>query len=136
MNARDTSGADGTYCNTSLYDGWYDTPYSGALLDDLTDFWLFSDAELSNGQALEVASSKCKVMMKTLRRDRAGRNDPVAGKDIYDVMCADECVLSDGMREEAISVTGCTCLQLSTQPLETTYHTPGDWCTANSARHA
>ncbi|CAM9762729.1 unnamed protein product, partial [Ascophyllum nodosum] len=69
--------------------------------------------ELSNGQALEVASSKCKVMMKTLRRDRAGRNGPVAGKDIYDVMCADECVLSDGMREEAISVTGCTCLQLT-----------------------
>lgn len=130
-----TSYDDGTACNATLYDGWYDSPYSGALVADLTDFWLFSDAELTNGQALEVVSSTCLVMMNTLRLDRAGRNGPVADKYVYDVMCADECVLSDALREEAMSVAGCTCLQLSTQPQDPTYHTPGDWCTANSGRY-
>lgn len=129
-----TSYDDGTVCNATLYDGWYYSPYSGALLDDLTDFWLFSDAELTNGQALEVVSSTCLVMMNTLRLDRAGRNGPVADKYIYDIMCADECILSDSIRERAMAITGCTCLQLSTQPSDPTYHSPGDWCTANTGR--
>lgn len=37
-------------CNTTVYREWYDMPYSGALLVDLVDFWIFSDAELTNGQ--------------------------------------------------------------------------------------
>lgn len=129
-----TSSAGGTACNVTLYNGWYEYPYFGALTADLTDFWLFSDAELTNGEALEVVSSTCLVMMTTLRLNRAGRNGPVADKYIYDVMCADECVLSDTLREEAMSFTGCTCLQLSTQPGGPTYHTAGDWCMANSGR--
>lgn len=128
------SSVDGTTCNVTVYNEWYESLYSGALTVDLTDFWLFSDAELTNGEALDVAASTCFVMMNTLRLDRAGRNGPVADKYIYDVMCADECVLSDALREEAMSSTGCTCLQLSTQPGEPTYHTGGDWCTANSGR--
>lgn len=111
-----SSSSDVAACNVTLYDGWYESSYSGALTEDLTDFWLFSDAELTNGQALEVVSSSCLVMMSTLRLDRAGRSGPVADKYIYDVMCADECVLSDLLREEAMLFTGCTCLQLSTQP--------------------
>lgn len=129
-----TSSAGGTACNVTLYNGWYQYPYFGTITFDLTDFWLFSDAELTNGEALEVVSSTCLVMMTTLRLDRAGRNGPVADKNIYDVMCADECVLSDYLREEAMAFTGCTCLQLSTQTGDPTYHTAGDWCTANSGR--
>lgn len=43
---------EGSGCNTTLYRQWYDLPYSlsGALLVDLVDFWIFSDAELTNGQ--------------------------------------------------------------------------------------
>lgn len=134
FDARDPSGVDGTECNTTLYYKWYNTPHSGAFREDLIDFWLFSDAELTNGQALEVVSSTCKDMMKTLSLDRAGRNGPIAEKYIYDVMCSDECVLSDSLRDEAMLVTGCTCLQLSTQPSELTYHMPGDWCRTNSGR--
>lgn len=129
------TSADVAVCNVTLYDGWYESSYSGALTEDLTDFWLFSDAELTNGQALEVISSTCLVMMSTLRLDRSGRSGPVADRYIYDVMCADECVLSDMLREEAMLSTGCTCLQLSTQPTDATYHTPGDWCRANSGRY-
>lgn len=128
------SYSDGTTCNATLYDGWYDSSYSGALVDDLADFWLFSDAELTNGQALEVVSSTCLVMMNTLRLDRAGRNGPAPDKYIYDVMCADECILSDAIREQAMSLSGCTCLELSTQPTDPIYHAPGDWCAANSGR--
>lgn len=122
-------------CNSTLYDGWYQSSYSGALTQDLTGFWLFSDAELTNGQALEVVSSTCLVMMSTLRLDRAGRNGPVADKYIYDIMCADECILSDSLREEAMTFTGCTCLELSTQPADPTYHSLGDWCRANTGRY-
>lgn len=87
-----------------------------------------------NIQALEVVSSSCRVKMDTLRLDRAGRNGPVPDKYIYDVMCANECTLSDAIREEAMELSGCTCLQLSTQPSDPTYHTAGDWCVANSGR--
>lgn len=121
-------------CNATRYDEWSNSQYSGALVDDLADFWLFPDAELTSGQALEIVSSTCLVMMNTLRLDQAGRNGPVGNKYIYDVMCADECVLSDTMREEAMSLSGCTCLQLSTQTTDPTYHTQGDWCSANSGR--
>lgn len=43
---------EGSACNTTLYRQWYDLPYSlsGALLVDLDGFWIFSDAELTNGQ--------------------------------------------------------------------------------------
>lgn len=41
---------EGSECNATLYDAWYESPYSGALLTDLVDFWIFSDAELTNGQ--------------------------------------------------------------------------------------
>lgn len=73
-------------------------------------------------------------MMDTLRLDRAGRNGPVPDKYIYDVMCANECTLSDEIRQEAMELSSCTCLELSTQPLDPTYHTEGDWCVANSGR--
>lgn len=122
-------------CNITLYNGWYESPYSGALTEDLTDFWLFSDAELTNGQAIDVASSTCRAMMSTARLDRVGRNGPLHDKHIYDIMCADECVLSDALREEAMAFAGCTCLQLSTQPIDEIYHIPGDWCRANSGRY-
>lgn len=55
-------------------------------------------------------------------------------KHIYDAMCASECTLSDSIREEAMDLSGCSCLQLSTQPSDATYHTEGDWCVANSGR--
>ncbi|CAB1109290.1 unnamed protein product [Ectocarpus sp. CCAP 1310/34] len=125
---------DALTCNVTLYDQWYDSPYSGALLEDLVDFWIFPDAELTNGQALEVVSSTCRVMMDTLRLDRAGRNGPVQDKYIYDVMCANECTLSDSIREEAMELSSCTCLELSTQPSNPIYHTEGDWCVENSGR--
>ncbi|CAM9178459.1 unnamed protein product [Hapterophycus canaliculatus] len=124
--------ADSSACNTTLYMKWYESPYSGALLVDLVDFWIFSDAELTNGQALETVSSLCGVMMETLRLDRAGRNGPVQDKYIYDIMCANECTLSDAIREDAMESSSCTCLELSTQPTDPTYHTEGDWCVANS----
>lgn len=43
---------EGSQCNTTLYRQWYNLPYSlsGALLVDVVGFWIFSDAELTNGQ--------------------------------------------------------------------------------------
>lgn len=134
MFALASSFSEGGSCNATLYLRWYESSYSGVLTEDLTGFWPFSDAELTNGQALQVVSSTCLVTMSTLHLDRAGRNGPIADSDIYDVMCADECVLSDLLREEAMSFTGCTCLELSTQPKDPTYHSLGDWCQANSGR--
>lgn len=121
-------------CNASSYNEWYDSPYSGPLTEDLTDFWLFSDAALSNGQAMEVVSSSCLLMLSTARLDLAGRNGPLPDKHVFDIMCAQECTSSDALREEAMTTSGCTCLELSTQSSDPAYHLVGDWCRANSGR--
>ncbi|CAM9510797.1 unnamed protein product, partial [Choristocarpus tenellus] len=118
-------------CNLTTYSEWYDSPYAGSLTSEISDFWLFGDAELTYGHTMEVASSTCYVMMDQLRLDRAGRSGPVPEKIIYDTMCADECVFSDELREQAMDVAGCNCLELSTQQSDATYHTEGDWCHAN-----
>lgn len=52
---------EGSECNATLYDEWYDSPYSGALLTDLVDFWLFSDAELTNGQVCGCVPARARV---------------------------------------------------------------------------
>lgn len=67
---------EGSACNTTLYVEWYESPYSGALLVDLVDFWIFSDAELTNGQvytyaAREAASGVyCRCMVDMLSAEQ------------------------------------------------------------------
>ena len=48
---------EGSGCNITTYGEWYGSPYAGALLD-LDGFWIFSDAELTNGQVLPYAAAR------------------------------------------------------------------------------
>ncbi|KAG5189136.1 hypothetical protein JKP88DRAFT_184656 [Tribonema minus] len=127
---------DETYtgpCSLDLYQAWYNKAYEGPL-QNTPNFWIFSSAELSNGQAMEKAATKCKLKLEQLRLDRAGRHGPVEEWWIFDVMCSDECVQSDALRRAAMAACGCDCLALSTQAGAPSYRAAGDWCAHNSGR--
>lgn len=122
-------------CNTTLYVNWYQSPYAGELVEEYNNLWLPSDAGLTNGQAMEIVSAVCLLMMRTVHNNRAGRHGPSPDRYIYDVMCSEECTFSDSLREEVMVLTRCNCLQLSTMPTDPVYHIIGDWCRTNSGRY-
>eukprot|EP00953_Heterococcus_sp_UTEX-ZZ885_P030795 16235-Heterococcus_DN1.PRE.4 len=131
-----TAQADNVYtgpCNATLYHNWYDQKYDG-VLQSTPQFWIFSNAPLSNGLAMEKAAVQCHTRLNQLRLDRAGRHGPVEDWWIYDMMCSEECMQSDKLRRTAMATSGCDCLQLSTPEGDPKYRVEGDWCTANSGR--
>ncbi|CAM9318368.1 unnamed protein product [Chrysoparadoxa australica] len=83
---------------------------------------------------MDKASDACYLMLDQLRLDRAGRHGPVEDRWIYDAMCSPQCRESDEARQEAMAVSGCNCLELSTQPGDPAYHIDGDWCLHNTGR--
>ena len=87
---------------------------------------------LTNSLALELAVAGCKSRFLNLYKFKAGRSGPVSIQDGYKVMCKSDCLESDALHEEAIAASGCSCLELSTQPKENSYVTEGDWCRHNS----
>jgi hypothetical protein len=50
----------------------------------------------------------------------------------YDAMCSLVCLEIDKIVNEAMFLTQCSCLQLSTQPGEFSYHGDGDVCNLNT----
>lgn len=93
-----TAQADIVYtgpCNATLYQNWYDQKYDG-VLETTPQFWIFSNAPLSNGLAMEKAAVQCLTRLNQLRLDRAGRHGPVEDWWIYDMMyaAAKQCVTS------------------------------------------
>jgi hypothetical protein len=107
---------------------------------------------LTQGLALQVAVNRCKgkcveeafaarkLMLRVLRflallSYIAGRNTgPIRDWWIYDVMCSDECLETDTLHQDAMTASDCTCLELSTQTDDDSYHIEGDFCSENSAR--
>ena len=105
----------------------------------LTDqcFWRYKTQlqfQLSNGLALDLAVAKCKERLTLLSQFRAGKSGPVDIQNIYKAMCKDECLQSDIMHQDAMTYTGCTCLELSTNKTDPSFRVEGDWCMHNSAR--
>jgi hypothetical protein len=83
-----TAQADNVYtgpCDATLYRNWYDQKYDG-VLQSTPQFWIFSNAPLSNGLAMEKAAVQCHTRLNQLRLDRAGRHGPVEDWWIYDMM--------------------------------------------------
>lgn len=120
-------------CNLDLYQAWYDAAYTGKLLS-YTNFWIFKDAPISNGLAMERASVQCYLRLNQLRLDRAGRHGPVEDWWIYDIMCGEICTESDKLRRNGMLVSGCDCLELSVKETEMGFVAPGNWCAANTGR--
>lgn len=123
-------------CNVTLYDQWKQQRYVGPLSSD-TNFWIYQSQPqivLTNGLALELVIIFCKRQFYHLITYKAGRMGPVSIQDSYGAMCGSYCQQSDILHQNAMSVSGCNCVELSTQPNEEAYTREGDWCDNNSGR--
>lgn len=123
-------------CNLTRYQEWLNEEYSGVLASDST-FWIYqtqSQIVLNNFFALNLAVRDCTRMFQQLTYYRAGRMGPVTVQDAYKIMCRTYCLQSDEIHQIAMNVSGCSCLELSTQEGEVAYKVPGDWCSQNTAR--
>jgi len=102
-----------------------------------TKFWIYQTQPqivLTNELTIELAVIYCKREFELLTLFKAGRSGPITIQDAYIPMCSEYCLQSDALHQEAMAVSGCSCLELSTQPSSIAYTAEGDWCNENSAR--
>lgn len=123
-------------CNTTKYDVWLNKKYQGILSTD-SSFWRYqtqTEIVLTNYLALEQSVAYCKKSFGNLLYFKAGRSGPVSIQDAYRVMCNSYCLESDKLHQDAMSISSCSCIELSTQPSDPSFIAEGDWCQHNSAR--
>lgn len=123
-------------CNLDAFEAWKNLKYTGDLLKD-SSFWIYqvqTDIVLTNGLALELAVAACTNRFTLLHTYKAGRSGPITIQDTYKVMCKADCLESDQLHQDAMEASECSCLELSTQSSDTSYHIEGDWCNENTAR--
>lgn len=123
-------------CNRTRFGEWRLERYQGQLQND-PKFWRYQTQAqfvLTNDLALQIAYGICRHNMKSLIDFKAGRLGPIDDQTTYDIMCANYCLENDIIHEEAMAISGCSCLELSTQPGEDSYHVIGDWCRHNTGR--
>eukprot|EP01038_Epipyxis_sp_PR26KG_P010776 gene10776-14469_t len=123
-------------CNSTALETWKAETYEGILSADPT-FWIYQAQKqlvLTNQLALELATSACENKFYLLSLYEAGRMGPINLQYSYDVMCSKFCLESDKIHQDVMKASGCSCLELSTQPNSNAYHIYGDWCRQNTAR--
>ncbi len=123
-------------CNHSRYEVWKNEDYTGNLRFD-PEFWRYQSQKkfiLANALALQLAYGKCVAYIQNLIVWKAGRSGPIDDITTYGVMCNKFCLESDTIHEIAMEISGCSCLELSTQPNEVSYTLDGDWCRHNTGR--
>lgn len=129
-------------CNYTAYTNWYHSPYDYSKpLRSFENFWGLGSQQweetgpqLTQGVAMEKATDICRLMLTQVKLDLAGRTGPVYPEHVYDAMCDDACVEADALHAEAMRVSSCECMDLSTDVNSPSYHIEGDWCRENSAR--
>ena len=89
---------------------------------------------LSNGQTMELSGYSCQTLLRQLKLEIAGDHGPVSPQSIFGEMCHMHCLFNDELRQQALDMSQCTCLQLSSQKEDLQYHKRGDWCHFNSGR--
>jgi hypothetical protein len=108
------------------YEQWRNIRYQGDLAFD-PNFWRYqtqgSIFPLTNGIAMNLATSRCKESFQSLKSFRGGRQGPVDPQNAYKAMCSVECHESDALHLEALYYSGCKCLDINPT---------GDWCKENS----
>lgn len=124
-------------CNLQAYEQWKEEIYTGELAT-VDSFWIYqthqSSFPLKNGLAIQLAVSACVNDFDLLYYYLAGRVGPIDIQHSYKIMCRQVCTASDDLHEQAMAVSGCSCLELSTQPDDDSYHIEGDFCRENTAR--
>ena len=130
-----TASVFGT-CNMTKYRQWLNTDFNAPIRTD-PEFWRYQTQrqfKLSNGLALQLAYGLCKAHMYSLIEWKAGRHGPVDDITTHGVMCSKFCLENDRIHVEAMDASGCSCLELSSQPGDSAYVIAGDWCRHNSGR--
>lgn len=123
-------------CNLTLYEQWANERYVGILSSDV-DFWIYQtqpQVVLTNGLALQLVVIFCKRQFSHLYFYKAGRSGPITIQDAYKPMCSSYCLQSDLLHQRAMTVSGCDCVELSTQESADSFTTRGNWCSHNSGR--
>lgn len=124
-------------CNLTKWEIWKSELYTGELSTD-PDFWRYQTKTdvifLTNFLALELAVSACVNHFDLLFFYLAGRMGPVDLQHSYKTMCRTECLESDAIHQAALEYSGCSCLELSTQESDRSFHIEGDFCLHNTAR--
>ena len=147
-------------CELESYNSWFDDIYDQSESDSPVDFEFYKDVaevtreetklwrildlnnnspstiRLTNGQVMELTSERCRDALSLLTLNSAGEHYPIdeSEQHVHDAMCSKYCMVSDRLREEAMILTGCNCLELSTHPHDLLYHKTGDFCLASSGR--
>ena len=123
-------------CDLEKYQEWREQRYQGVLGAD-PDFWRYqtqTEFVLTNALALDLAVASCVNDFDLLYYYLAGRMGPIDIQHSYKIMCREVCLESDRIHQDAMDKSGCSCLELSTQPGDQSYHIEGDFCLHNTAR--
>ena len=124
-------------CNITKYTVWRSNYYANPALANNVNFYKYQKVpgmKLLNGLALDLVTQACTSQFKTLYIYQTGKTGPVSSQNSFDAMCSSYCLENDYLHQQAMTTSGCTCLELSTQPNDPTYRFPGDFCLKNSAR--
>jgi len=94
---------------------------------DLTIYNEFIESE--EGQDIFIMATLCESRIEYLKNKRAGWYGPVAQADLFSAMCSEECLLSDELHKKALSLSRCTCADVSAETF-----VRHDFCLESSAR--
>ncbi|KAF1774024.1 hypothetical protein GQ600_6001 [Phytophthora cactorum] len=76
-----------------------------------------------------IMAALCESRIVYLKNARAGWYGPVSQVDLSLAMCSDECLRSDELHKKAMSLSRCTCAQVSAETF-----VRHDFCLESSAR--
>ncbi|ETP34605.1 hypothetical protein F442_17086 [Phytophthora nicotianae P10297] len=85
--------------------------------------------ESDEGQDIFIMAALCESRIVYLKNARAGWYGPVPQSDLSLTMCSDECLRSDELHKKAMSLSRCTCAQVSAETF-----VRHDFCLQSSAR--
>ncbi|EGZ16618.1 hypothetical protein PHYSODRAFT_314345 [Phytophthora sojae] len=85
--------------------------------------------ESEDGQDIFIQATMCESRIVYLKNARAGWYGPVPQADLFSAMCSDECLRSDELHRKALSLSRCTCTEVSADTF-----VRHDFCLESSAR--
>ncbi|GMF13954.1 unnamed protein product [Phytophthora lilii] len=85
--------------------------------------------ESEAGQDIFIMATLCESRIVYLKNARAGWYGPVPQADLFSAMCSEECLRSDELHKKAMSLSRCTCAEVSAETF-----VRHDFCLESSAR--
>ena len=81
---------------------------------------------------MELSTVQCHESLAQLRFDSAGQHAPSSDQAIIARMCDKYCLWNNMLRDEPMSTSQCTCMELSTKSNNLHHRFLGNWCYTNS----